>query len=276
MATQANWVMPPFDETYESYDGTVCLSKATFLDEFLLPRLARFNSESTWVVDEAWWKSEGLGLTNSWGVSGHLGLTSKDLQNDHFKDYQWKLSSSVDGTRKYEYKKTHRIDDDKGLWRVYQEGGTTNSLTIPEGLDSSGKSVMKFSGTTEVKTYTHLDGIGDLGKISCSVTCVWEASIILDGVNDGALKITVDNSKTTLTKNAESYKYPHILNGTVARCEKIFENSSFYDIKAGLEALFEGSWSFVFSQGRDFYIDKACFNREGDLMCQLKYKSAGV
>ncbi|KAG8946298.1 hypothetical protein FRC04_011928 [Tulasnella sp. 424] len=265
----ANWVMPPFDETSESYDGTVCLSKATFLDGFLLSRLAQFNSESTWVVDEAWWKSKNLGTSTEYNVFGHLGLTSKDLENDLFKDYQWKPLSSGDGTRKYEYKKTHRIDDDDGLWRVYQE--------VPEGLDSSGKSVIKFSGTTEVETYLHLDGIGEIGKTTCWVTCVWEASLILDGVDDGELKITVDNPKTTVTtKNDTSFRYPDILNNTLARCKTMFEDSNLHDIKASCEALFGGSWSFVFSQGRDFYVDKACFNREGDLMCQLKYKSAGV
>lgn len=114
--------MPPFDETSESYDGTVCLSKATFLDGLLLPRLAHLNSESTWVVDEAWWKAKDGGFTNEYLVYGHLGLTAKDKENDHFKDYQWKLASQENGKRKYEYKKTHRIDDDHGLWRVYQEG----------------------------------------------------------------------------------------------------------------------------------------------------------
>lgn len=74
--------MPPFDETSESYDGTVCLSKATFLDGFLLPRLARFNSDSTWVVDEAWWKSENAGFSTKYNVYGHLGLTAKDLEDD--------------------------------------------------------------------------------------------------------------------------------------------------------------------------------------------------
>ncbi|KIO21508.1 hypothetical protein M407DRAFT_28900 [Tulasnella calospora MUT 4182] len=273
----ANWVMPPFDETSESYDGTVCLSKATFLDGFLLPRLARFNSDSTWVVDEAWWKSENAGFSTKYNVYGHLGLTAKDLEDDHFRDYQWKLASQENGKRTYEYKRSHRKDDNDGLWRVYQEGRTTNSLTIPEGLDSSSKSVMKLSGTTEVETYLHLDGIGEIGKTTCWVKCVWEASLVLDGVDDGALKITINDPKTTITTTVDkSFAYPSILDATEARCKKMFETSNFHDIKAGLEALFGGSWSFVFSQGRDFYIDKACFNREGDLLCQLKYKSVSV
>lgn len=179
--------MPPFDETSESYDGTVCLSKASFLDGVLLSRLKQLNADSTWVVDEAWWKTTDAGFGTKHLVYGHLGLTAEDKEKDLFKDYEWKLVSQEGGKRKYEYKKHHRIDDDEGLWRVYQDGAlkaaslemfgdrssfvttrnigeTTNTFEIPEGLDSSGKSVCTLSGTTKVETYLHLDGMGDWGK----------------------------------------------------------------------------------------------------------------
>ncbi|KIO21513.1 hypothetical protein M407DRAFT_28905 [Tulasnella calospora MUT 4182] len=273
----ANWVMPPFDETSETYDGTVCLSKATFLEGLLLPRLEHLNSESTWVVDEAWWKARDAGFTNEYQVYGHLGLTAKDKENDHFKDCGWKLVSQENGTRKYEYKNTHRIDDDHGLWRVYQEGRTTNTITIPEGLDSSSKSKIDVEGSTAVETYMHLDGMGEIGKTKCTVKCTWVASLILDGVDEGALKVTVNNPKTTMSlEDDKSFRYPDILDPTKESVTKMFNDSGLHDIKADLEALFSGSWSFVFSQGRDFFIDKAGFNREGDLLGQLKYKSVGV
>ncbi|KAG8946296.1 hypothetical protein FRC04_011926 [Tulasnella sp. 424] len=276
----ANWVMPPFDQTSESYDGTVCLSKATFLDGFLLPKLALLNSESTWVVSEARGTAEFIALLPvpliTYEMRGHLGLTKEDEQNFRFKDYQWKPSSSGDGTIRYEYKHTNRMEQPDQ--RVYQQGKTTNSLTVPEGLDSSGKSVIKISGTTEVESFLHLLGaVGEIGKTTCWVTCAWEASLILDGVDDGGLKITVDELKPkTTTKNDTSFLYPDILKDIEEQCKRLFENSNLNHIKASLEGLFADSWSFVFSQGRDFYIDKACFNREGDLICQLKYKSAGV
>ncbi|KAG8924302.1 hypothetical protein FRC01_011678 [Tulasnella sp. 417] len=273
----ANWVMPPFDETSESYDGTVCLSKATFLDGLLLPRLAQLNSDSTWVVDQAWWKSKDAGFSTEYNVYGHLGLTEEDKKKDEFKNWQWTLDSQKDGTRKYEYKKTHRIDDNDGLWRVYQEGRTTNTISIPEGLDSSSKSVISLSGSTEVETYLHLDGMGDWGKTTCIVKNTWEASLILDGVDEGALQVTVNNPKTNISvTNDTSFLYPDILNPTKERVTNMFTNSPMNDIKADLQAMFSGSWSFVFSQGRDFFIDKACFNNEGDLLGQLKYKSVGV
>ncbi|KAG8899065.1 hypothetical protein FRC00_001938 [Tulasnella sp. 408] len=273
----ANWVMPPFDETSESYDSTVCLSKATFLEGVLLPRLKQLNADSTWVVDEAWWKSKDAGFSTEYNVYGHLGLTDKDKENDLFKDYEWKLVSQEGGKRKYKYKKHHRIDDDEGLWRVYQDGETTNTFEIPEGLDSSSKSVCTLSGSTKVETYLHLDGMGDWGKTTCVVKNTWTASLILDGVDEGALKVTVNNPSTVvMTENDTSFLYPNILNDTKSCCERMFQNSPMNDIKADLEAMFSGSWSFVFSQGRDFFIDKACFNRDGDLLAQLKYKSVGV
>ncbi|KIO21506.1 hypothetical protein M407DRAFT_28898 [Tulasnella calospora MUT 4182] len=273
----ANWVMPPFDETSELYDGVVCLSKASFLDGFLLPQLANFNRESTWVVDEAWWKAVDLGFNNEYKVSGHVGLTAQDLQDPFFKDYQWKLTSFENGVRKYEYHKTHRKDDNHGLWRVWQEGRTSNYLTIPEGLDSSSKYVMKLSRNTMIETYPHLDGIGEIGKTRSLVTCIWNASLILDGVDNGELHITAEIPKEPIirTDEMESFLYPNIMDKIMDRIRNGFKYSEFANLQASLEKLFNGSWAFVFAQGRDFFIDKACFNREGDLLCQLKYRSAG-
>ncbi|KIO21512.1 hypothetical protein M407DRAFT_218173 [Tulasnella calospora MUT 4182] len=252
----ANWVMPPYDKTSESYDSTVCLSKAIFLDGFLLPRLASFNRDSTWVVDEAWWKAENAGFSTRYNISGHVGLTSKDLEDPFFQDYQWKLTSQENGTRNYEYKKTHRKDNDEGLWRVYQEGRTSNSLKVPEGFDEYSTCAMTLSGSTEVETYLHLDGIGDIGKATGKVKCTWEAYLVLDGVDDGVLKIKVESPKVNVTTdNDTSFAYPHILDDTVTRCSNMFKDSNFYDIKAGLEGLFGHSWAFVFSQVLDFYID---------------------
>ncbi|KAG8900678.1 hypothetical protein FRC00_011807 [Tulasnella sp. 408] len=277
LAPSANWVMPPFDETSEQYDAVVCLSKASFLDGFLLPRLANFNRESTWVVDEAWWKAVNLGFKNEYKISGHVGLTAKDLQDPFFQDYQWKMTSFQNGIRKYEYHKTHRKDDNHGLWRVWQEGRTSNYLTIPEGLDSSSKCVMKLNGTTTVETYLHLDGIGEIGKTKSLVTCTWNASLILDGVDDGALKITVDIPKEPIVRTVldPSFAYPHIMDNIMDRIRGGFKYSDFANLKGSLEKLFSGSWAFVFAQGQDFFIDRACFNREGDLLCQMKYKSVG-
>ncbi|KAG8899067.1 hypothetical protein FRC00_001940, partial [Tulasnella sp. 408] len=203
LQASANWVMPPFDETSEQYDGTVCLSKASFLDGFLLPRLAHINQESTWVVDEAWWKAIDGGFKNQYQVYGHLGLNYKDLQDPFFQDYQWKLTSQQNGVRTYEYHRTHKKDDNHGLWRVWQEGRTSNTLTIPEGLDSSSKCVMKLSGTTAIQTYLHLDGIGEIGKTTSLVTCTWEASLILDGVDQGELKITAETPKEPIIRTVE-------------------------------------------------------------------------
>ncbi|KAG9044409.1 hypothetical protein FS837_008204 [Tulasnella sp. UAMH 9824] len=277
LGPSANWVMPPFDEKSEQYDGVVCLSKASFLDGFLLPRLANFNRESTWVVDEAWWKAVNLGFGNQYKISGHVGLTTKDLQDPFFQDYQWKMTSFQNGLRSYEYHKTHRKDDNHGLWRVWQEGRTSNYLTIPEGLDSSSKCVMKLNGTTKVETYLQLDGIGDIGKTKSLVTCTWNASLILDGVGDGALKINVEIPKEPIVRTVldPSFAYPHIMDNIMDRIRGGFKYSDVANLKGNLEKLFSGSWAFVFAQGQDFFIDRACFNREGDLLCQLKCKSVG-
>ncbi|KAG8970095.1 hypothetical protein FRC05_000743 [Tulasnella sp. 425] len=128
---------------------------------------------------------------------------------------------------------------------LYQDSQTSNSLTIPEGLDLSGKHVLKLSGSTLVETYLHLDGIGDIEKTTCSVRGSWDANLILDGVNDGALQITVDSPRTsTFTSDIESFAYSHILDETVAACQAMFKDSQLHDIKAALDGLFGGPWSF--------------------------------
>ena len=36
--------------------------------------------------------------------------------------------------------------------------------------------------------------------------------------------------------------------------------------------VFSGGWDFVLPGAGDFYIHKAVFNKEEDLLCELKYK----
>ncbi|KAG8922026.1 hypothetical protein FRC01_014586 [Tulasnella sp. 417] len=126
-----------------------------------------------------------------------------------------------------------------------------------------------------VEAYVHLDGIGDIGKARSIVTCIWSASLILDGVEHGSLKTTVELPKEPIIRTDEelSSPYPDIMKDIMVRIRGGFKYSDFADLKANLEGLFSGTWAFVFAQGRDFFLDKACFNREGDLQCQLKYKS---
>lgn len=109
------------------------------------------------------------------------------------------------------------------------------------------------------------------------VTCTWEASLILDGVDQGELKITAEIPKEPIIRTVEdeSFLYPDIQDNIMNQTRNGFKYSEFANLKGSLEKLFSGSWAFVFAQGRDFFIDKACFNREGDLLCQLKYKSVG-
>ncbi|KAG9024012.1 hypothetical protein FRB95_012211 [Tulasnella sp. JGI-2019a] len=75
-----NWIIPPADNKSEAYDGPICFSKNIFLDEWLMPKMARFNNQSTWVTTAAEW-------TQSWfafgfKLEGQVGISQADKDGD--------------------------------------------------------------------------------------------------------------------------------------------------------------------------------------------------
>lgn len=123
---QANWVIPPYDKKSPAYDGTVCLSKAIFLDGWLLPKLTGFNTQTQWVTTSAWWKENSNPFkTPYWGLDGHVGINIYDVQQDPaLKDVNWVVDNDkpVTGLRKYMYERHSNKEDDDGAWRVYMKG----------------------------------------------------------------------------------------------------------------------------------------------------------
>ncbi|KAG9024015.1 hypothetical protein FRB95_012214 [Tulasnella sp. JGI-2019a] len=108
------------------------------------------------------------------------------------------------------------------------------------------------------------------------VTASWATQLILDGVDEGHLKIRFEPATITpkldIVKD-EAFMYPHFLNTQTAKVGDDLAKMNVSSLLADLTKLFSGDWGFIFVGGRDFYIDKACFNREGDLLCQLNYKA---
>jgi len=103
----------------------------------------------------------------------------------------------------------------------------------------------------------------------------WMVDLILDGVDKGEVKIIAN--PTSIDPKVTSHADEALIRkGDVTRF--------FGDIKDGLNKLsmdsivtaltsLTGSWDFCIPGGQDFYIDKAMFNAEQDLLCQLVYKT---
>lgn len=101
----------------------------------------------------------------------------------------------------------------------------------------------------------------------------WSTKIIFDGVNDGEMIIKADDIKPKITSGADEA----LLNGgqittfsepTAEGLNKL----SMTEVINDMRSVFKNGWDFVLPGGADFYISKAVFNREQDLMCELKYK----
>jgi len=267
--------MPPFDIKSPAYDGTVCLSRKIFLEEWLLPKLATLNSQTTWVTTHAEWTDSVFGKRD-YRLEGHTGITEADVTaNANFGNVDWVYDTeSQPGTLRFKYSRGTRLDDETFPWHVYMRGATDNSITIPEGL-KDGKGVIEIKGQTLVHSYLHINGAGEWGIQQSWVTCTWATNIILDGVDEGHLKIRFEPSTITPEIKVEkdtSWLHPARLETITENVKTTLSNLDMGNIVAELATLFSGNWGFVFAGAGDFFIDKACFNREGDLMCQVSYK----
>lgn len=120
-------MVPAANATAASYDGTVALSKAVFLDSWLIPRLSVLNRLSTWIVDEAWW--EGTVVVNTYRLGGHIGwFDAKDweIRFDEWsaKDVPSEIMTQVNGTkgRWYRYTDYNKKEDTHGLYSIWMKG----------------------------------------------------------------------------------------------------------------------------------------------------------
>lgn len=116
---QANWI-----SSSTTSDGVVALSRSAFLEDWLLPKLAAFNTLSTWVTTEAWWKTVPQSLLlPQWSLRGHVGVRADDLASQpDLVDNRWSYSLLDGSGMKFVYtKKSEKVDED-GLWKVYMKG----------------------------------------------------------------------------------------------------------------------------------------------------------
>ncbi|KIM41721.1 hypothetical protein M413DRAFT_444966 [Hebeloma cylindrosporum] len=264
----ANWVVPTPDNT-DRYDGTVALSKEIFLDGWLLPKLASFNKDSTWIVNNCWWKTDGP-YTTVYSLTGQLGLdgaSADDLKwvTVEAKDVDQTAKNKVKGSGQwYKYYHYSHKDDNKEPWCIWQNGTTRNWLFIPEGYNDQGKCEIFISGSTFVEFYVKVNSPVQTGQVNAE----WSTSLVLDGVNDGELIIKAADINPIITSKVNQEWLSHF----TEPCETGLKKLSMTHILNEMRSVFQNGWDFVLPGGGDFYINKAVFNREKDLLCELKYK----
>lgn len=61
--------------------------------------------------------------------------------------------------------------------------------------------------------------------------------------------------------------------GLKKQIENEMKNLNMDSVVEDISRLFSHEWAFVFAGARDFFIDKVCFNREGDLLVQVVYRT---
>ncbi|KAF5310583.1 hypothetical protein D9619_007749 [Psilocybe cf. subviscida] len=272
----ANWVVPTPDNT-DRYDGTVALSREIFLAGWLLPKLAEFNKRSSYVVTDAWWKSTGIGLTTRYFLDGHLGrddatteeLLFKPVEADKMNQAVLQALKPETPGRWYQYKFNSSKDDNKGLWRVWHTGATDNYMFIPEGYNKDGKCEILLTGTTLIRFYVHVDIPSSTGWVEGK----WSTSIILDGINDGELQIKIGDINPQINQSVdEAWLHKGEITHFSNPAKEGMRRLSMTYLLNEMRNVFTDGWDFVLPGAGDFYIHKAVFNREEDLLCELKYK----
>lgn len=101
----------------------------------------------------------------------------------------------------------------------------------------------------------------------------WSTKIVLDGVNDGELIIKADGINPKITNEVnEAWLHSGDISTFTKPTEEGLKRLSMTYLIDEMQSVFKNGWDFVLPGGADFYISKAAFNREKDLMCELKYK----
>ncbi|KAF8174857.1 hypothetical protein K438DRAFT_1771439 [Mycena galopus ATCC 62051] len=276
----ANWVMPSLPgQSFK--DGTVSLSKKIFLEAYFLPKLTVFNKKSSWVVDECSWYSKLLVIY--YNFNGHCGFEPKDNGGkdasgkaiDTSGTWVYDASDPNRNYRRYVYNFYSNGDDNDGTARTTTWAKTENEMIIPEGLDGNGK----LSGKTEVKNYFQniIKSKIELATHhfpSAIHTGTWSFNLVLDGTSDGAMKIYAQDFTHKITDwNDENWTDRGSVSFAKEKIERELGELNPKAFAEELDNLFGGAWAFVFAGGSDFFIDRICFNHEGDLLAELKYKS---
>ncbi|KAG9024014.1 hypothetical protein FRB95_012213 [Tulasnella sp. JGI-2019a] len=174
LPVSANWVIPPADSKSEAYDGTICLSKNIFLDGWLIPKMTRFNDQSTWVTTKAEWIQRYFSNCE-FKLEGHVGISQADKDSDaQFKNTEWAYDSTTTsetiianvtpavpaipaGSRVYKYSVNSKKVDATFPHNVCLNATTTNHLYIPEGL-TDGKCAITITGQVWTHSYIHISG----------------------------------------------------------------------------------------------------------------------
>lgn len=103
----------------------------------------------------------------------------------------------------------------------------------------------------------------------------WSTSIILDGTHGGELVIKVKDIDPEIEENIDEdwlHRRKADFDIISARAKEGMKQLSMTYLLNEMRNVFSDAWEFVLPGAGDFCIHKAVFNREEDLLCEIKYK----
>ncbi|KAF7974327.1 hypothetical protein HWV62_12374 [Athelia sp. TMB] len=223
----------------------------SFLDGWLLPRLAQFNNTTTWysVIDDAPSKVPAPYSLDG----GHFGPPG--YENAKSTPWKYDAAASNSGILKYTYT-VDGVTKRKSAGQIkfaQQKVNVWNHLEIPVGLNANGESVIKT-----------IDGLN------------WTAELVLRtearGTENGKLKIEIRNVQSKPHEGEQGYSWApedvkRQLTGILESVRSHVSgkehelSETMNHLKGDVDKLFGKSWEFIFGGNDDFYIDKAGFNR---------------
>lgn len=283
MPPSANWLIPS-PKTEIKRDGTMCISAENFLDGWLMDKLKLINVRAAFAVEVAeptWGVASKMGIAGGYSgmplvfsvgtdaLGGHVDVEGHDAKwlrkfdagqspdkpdpNTIARFYEWKFETSAGDPKRFQVKAK------SSTW-----------LRIPIGAPGE-KCAITFGGRLEATT---LDN-GTLINTHASAWTEWKCSIIFDGVSEGELIIKAgDFSRTTPESwNDEGFFDKGDTQWVNEFAKKMFDQMDIEDVINDLKEYLNGSWGFVFGGAETFYIDNLMFNKNGDLLASLVYKT---
>ncbi|CAL1696314.1 unnamed protein product [Somion occarium] len=246
--------------------GTLCLSKAAFLEGRLLPLLAEVNAVTTLIP-----KFAGV-IDGDW----HFDLTTwKDDIYRHAKLCNWKEKQNV-SSQYLEYVWEHRDEwshEHEGTYSDERNGEyslscrTKNKLHIPTVFRANSLEI-QLTGESILK----VGGKDDSGRWSKRTSAKWSASIFIYS-RAGGLAVEVSGQIKPVFSEEESEGQCAIdVSGLHSKYLPYIVHLD--EVLESLKSTLEGGWEFAAPGGECYALTNPVFTRKGDLVVQLcEYKA---
>ncbi|CCM02877.1 uncharacterized protein FIBRA_04991 [Fibroporia radiculosa] len=244
--------------------GTVCVSRAAFMEQRLLHLLARVNALTTVVpkfsgIHNGVWKLElTTWAKHEWKSSEDCKWVAVPAEHDGFSKYAWQHRDCW----KYEHEGSGDVAN--GTYAV--SCLTRNYVELPRGSRTKSLDI-KVWGEVEVE----MTFASALQRGSAKSSSTWNTSLCLQNDTDG-LKLRVIGSpnpvikKTTYTGDRASEMFTDLETSLRAQLPGTID---FREVRQELQA-FEGVWKYGYAGMQTYCLSNPVFTALGDIMFELR------